>query len=113
MNASPKLVQGMPGSRPRDWRAVLRKIAASRALDDLEESTLLPQRKVLYQFSARGHALTQELLALRPTASRGGAGAYHRPRPRPLTLAVYTENAPAQTCLRREATARGAGIAGC
>ena len=37
-------------------------MAISRALDDLEESTLVPQRKVLYQFSARGHELTQVLL---------------------------------------------------
>jgi 2-oxoisovalerate dehydrogenase E1 component len=61
MNASPKpLRHAELGSL--DWRAVLRQIATSRALDDLEESTLLPQRMVLYQFSARGHELTQVLL---------------------------------------------------
>ena len=32
-----------------DWRAVVRLAAISRALDDLEESILLPERKVLYE----------------------------------------------------------------
>ncbi len=46
-----------------DWRSILHHVAISRALDDLEESTLLRERKVLYQFSARGHDLTQVLLS--------------------------------------------------
>ncbi len=54
-----------------EWRAVLRQIATSRALDDLEESTLLPERKVLYQFSARGHELTQVLLGAPADRNRG------------------------------------------
>ena len=45
-----------------DWRAVVSRVAVSRALDDLEESILVPERKVLYQFSARGHDVTQALL---------------------------------------------------
>ena len=36
-----------------DWQKIIRTAAASRALDDLEETRLLPERKVLYQFSAR------------------------------------------------------------
>src|SRR6266849_1178356 len=99
MNASPKLVQGMPGSRPRDWRAVLRKIAASRALDDLEESRLLPERKVLYQFSARGHELTQVLLGSQLTGSRDGVGAYYRSRPLLLCLGLGIQEALAFTII--------------
>jgi len=110
MNASPKLVQGMPGSRPRDWRAVLRKIAASRALDDLEESTLLPERKVLYQFSARGHELTQVLLGNQLTGSRDGVGAYYRSRPLLLCLGLGIEEALASTMMRVGGMSEGRDI---
>ena len=74
MNANPKPISALPAARCYDWRAVLRHIAASRALDDLEESTLLPQRKVLYQFSARGHELTQVLLGQPADRSAGWGG---------------------------------------
>ena len=50
-----------------DWRKVARLLHTSRALDDLEETRLVPERKVLYQFSARGHELTQVLLGLQLT----------------------------------------------
>jgi hypothetical protein len=36
MNTSPRRVQGVPGLGALEWRAVLRQIATSRALDDLE-----------------------------------------------------------------------------
>src|SRR5258708_8327999 len=100
MNASPKLVRGMTGLGSLDWRAVLRQIATSRALDDLEESTLLPARKVLYQFSARGHALTQVLLGNQLTGSREGVGAYYRSRPLLLSLGLRLEDALASTMMR-------------
>src|SRR5580765_2346593 len=48
---------------PVDWRQALDHALLSRALDDLEETVLTPARKVLYQFSARGHEVTQALLA--------------------------------------------------
>ena len=38
-----------------DWSRVAYGVLRSRALDDLEEKQLLPQRQVLYQFCARGH----------------------------------------------------------
>ena len=50
-----------------DWRELLRTVFISRALDALEESQLVPERKVLYQFCARGHDVTQALLAQRLT----------------------------------------------
>jgi 2-oxoisovalerate dehydrogenase E1 component len=100
MNASPKLVRGVPGLGSLDWRAVLRQIATSRALDDLEESKLLPERKVLYQFSARGHELTQVLLGNQLTGSRDGVGAYYRSRPLLLSLGLRLEEALASTMMR-------------
>src|SRR6202045_1538505 len=90
MNASPMLVRGVPRPGSLNWRAVLRQIATSRALDDLEESTLLPGRKVLYQFSARGHELTQVLLGNQLTGSRDGVGAYYRSRPLLLSLGLVS-----------------------
>ena len=53
----------LTGAQP-DWRRVASLLHASRALDDIEETRLVPERKVLYQFSARGHDLAQILLGL-------------------------------------------------
>ncbi len=100
MNVSPKRMRGVPGFGSLDWRTVLPLVAASRALDDLEESTLLPQRKVLYQFSARGHELTQVLLGKQLTGSRDGVGAYYRSRPLLLSLGLELEQALASTMMR-------------
>src|SRR6266404_1511441 len=100
MNASPKPVREMSGLRFPDWRAVLRQIAVSRALDDLEDFPLPPGRKVLYQFSARGHELTQVLLAKQLTGSRDGVGAYYRSRPLLLSLGLPLEDALASTMMR-------------
>src|SRR6195256_5819987 len=110
MNASPKRVQGVPGPGSLDWRAVLRQIATSRALDDLEESTLLPQRKVLYQFSARGHELTQVLLGHQLTGTRDGVGAYYRSRPLLLSLGLRLEDALASTMMRVGGMSEGRDI---
>src|SRR6267142_1519386 len=110
MNASPELVRDMPDMRPGDWRAVLRKIAVSRALDDLEESTLLPERKVLYQFSARGHELTQVLLGSQLTGTRDGVGAYYRSRPLLLSLGLGLEEALASTMMRVGGMSEGRDI---
>src|SRR6266571_3181475 len=100
MNASPQLLPEVPEFGSLDWRAMLRQIATSRALDDLEESTLLPERKLLYQFSARGHELTQVLLGNQLTGSRDGVGAYYRSRPLLLSLGLGLEEALASTMMR-------------
>src|SRR5213075_1826079 len=47
-----------------DWREVARLVLTSREMDRLEEEELAPQKKVLYQFSARGHDMAQVLLGL-------------------------------------------------
>ena len=76
MVAIPMQVRRAPEPGVIDWRSVLRHVAVSRALDDLEESTLLKERKVLYQFSARGHDLTQVLLSTQLTGTQDGVGGY-------------------------------------
>ena len=45
-----------------DWRRIARLVLVSRAIDELEETRLVPEKKVLYQFSARGHDLAQVML---------------------------------------------------
>jgi 2-oxoisovalerate dehydrogenase E1 component len=110
MSASPKLVRGTAGLGSLDWRAVLRQIATSRALDDLEETTLLPGRKVLYQFSARGHELTQVLLGNQLTGCRDGVGAYYRSRPLLLSLGLGLEEALASTMMRAGGMSDGRDI---
>src|SRR5476651_1885778 len=110
MNARPKPELPASTLSAMDWRAVLRQIAVSRALDDLEESTLVPQRKVLYQFSARGHELTQVLLGKQLTGSRDGVGAYYRSRPLCLTLGLPLEDALASTMMRVGGMSEGRDI---
>jgi 2-oxoisovalerate dehydrogenase E1 component len=110
MNASPKRVGEAAKLGSLEWRAVLRQIAASRALDDLEESTLLPERRVLYQFSARGHELTQVLLGGQLTGPRDGVGAYYRSRPLLLSLGLRCEDALASTMMRVGGMSEGRDI---
>jgi len=110
MSANPKPVNEEYKPTTLEWRAVLRQIATSRALDDLEESTLLPERKVLYQFSARGHELTQVLLGSRLSGARDGVGAYYRSRPLLLSLGLQPEEALASTMMRVGGMSEGRDI---
>jgi 2-oxoisovalerate dehydrogenase E1 component len=109
MVASPQKMQQMPASAI-DWRGVLRHVAISRALDDLEEFTLLRDRKVLYQFSARGHDLTQVLLSTQLTGSQDGVGAYYRSRPLLLGLGLPLEEALGSTMMRAGGMSDGRDI---
>ena len=93
-----------------DWRTVVHRVAVSRALDDLEESTLLPQRKVLYQFSARGHEVTQVLMGLALTGAKDAVGGYYRSRPLLLTLGLSVDDALASSMMRRGSMSEGRDI---
>jgi|694.fasta_scaffold119654_1 2-oxoisovalerate dehydrogenase E1 component len=77
----------------RDWAAVVHLLHVSRGLDQLEEQVLVPQKKVIYQFSARGHDLAQILLGQRLTHRHDGACGYYRSRPLLLALGVPLEEA--------------------
>ena len=68
-----------------DWREVARLVLTSREMDRIEEEELVPARKVLYQFSARGHDMAQVLLGLQ---LKDGDGAFGYYRSRPLLLAL-------------------------
>lgn len=71
-----------------DWRRVVRIFLLSRALDEVEETSLLPDKKILYQFSARGHELGQILLGTLLTGRHDAASGYYRSRPLLLTLGL-------------------------
>jgi 2-oxoisovalerate dehydrogenase E1 component len=75
-----------------DWRRVAYLTLASRALDAIEETRLVPEKKVLYQFTARGHDLAQVLLGSLLTHPHDGVGAYYRSRPLMLALGLSIED---------------------
>jgi 2-oxoisovalerate dehydrogenase E1 component len=70
-----------------DWREVARLVLTSREMDRLEEEELAPAKKVLYQFSARGHDMAQVLLGLHLKDGDAACG-YYRSRPLLLALGV-------------------------
>ena len=93
-----------------DWRRVASLLQASRALDDIEETRLVPERKVLYQFSARGHDLAQILLGLQLTDAHDGISLYYRSRPLMLALGVGLEEAAAGPLARSGSFSGGRDI---
>jgi 2-oxoisovalerate dehydrogenase E1 component len=82
-----------------DWRRIAFNTLCSRALDDIEESTnrnrasVPKDHVILYQFSARGHEMSQVILGSLLTGVRDGAGAYYRSRPLLLSLGLSLEDA--------------------
>lgn len=78
-----------------DWKEVARLMLTSRAMDEKEENELVPNKDVLYQFSARGHELGQILLGRLLIDKHDSASAYYRSRPLLLTLGLSEEDAMA------------------
>lgn len=76
-----------------DWKEIALKMLISRAMDDLEENKLVPEKKVLYQFSARGHELGQLILAHLLDKPKDSASAYYRSRPLMIGLGLSVEDA--------------------
>src|SRR5215218_7539278 len=70
-----------------DWREVARLVLTSREMDRIEEEELVPAKKVLYQFSARGHDMAQVLLGMHLKDGDAACG-YYRSRPLLLALGV-------------------------
>ena len=89
-------VRAKPARSPQpsvDWAEVARLVQTSRALDELEETKLAPEKKIFYQFSARGHDLAQVLLGLQLTHPKDAICGYYRSRPILLSLGVALEDA--------------------
>src|SRR5690606_5892414 len=71
---------------------------------------LLPARKVLYQFTARGHDVTQVLLGQSLTGARDGVGVYYRSRPLMLSVGLALDDALASTMMRTGSVSEGRDI---
>lgn len=87
-----------------DWQRIVKTFLLSRALDEFEEKTLLPAKRINYQFSARGHELGQILLGTLLTGRYDGVSGYYRSRPLLLTLGLSATDA------LKSGMAKGGGI---
>ncbi|MEZ6022826.1 MAG: thiamine pyrophosphate-dependent enzyme [Hyphomonadaceae bacterium] len=76
-----------------DWKRVAELVQCSRAMDAIEETELVPGKKIFYQFSARGHDMAQVLLGLHLTHPKDAVCGYYRSRPMLLSLGVALEDA--------------------
>jgi len=82
-----------------DWKRIAYLTLVSRALDDLEEATnrnrnsVPREHVVLYQFSSRGHEMSQIILGALINGKHDAAGAYYRSRPMLLALGLSFEDA--------------------
>ena len=82
-----------------DWKRVAYNTILSRAIDDSEEQTnrnrsnVPKDHVVLYQFSARGHDMSQSILGHFISHPCDGVGAYYRSRPLLLSLGLTIEDA--------------------
>jgi len=81
------------GEAELDWGRVLYLTLVSRAMDDVEEQRLVPEKKVAYQFSARGHDVAQIILGSHLAHRYDAAGAYYRSRPLLLSLGLPFDDA--------------------
>jgi 2-oxoisovalerate dehydrogenase E1 component len=90
-----------------DWQKVAQLVLLSRELDLLEEEQLTPKGKIKYQFSAKGHELSQILLAQALTYSHDAAALYYRSRPFMLASGLTLSTALAAGMARASSPTQG------
>lgn len=83
----------MSKKKELDWVQVADLMLLSRAIDEKEENILVPEKKILYQFSSKGHELAQIILGMHLTNPLDAASAYYRSRPLMLTLGLAVDDA--------------------
>jgi 2-oxoisovalerate dehydrogenase E1 component len=93
-----------------DWYQVAKLVLVSRAMDAIEEVELFPQKMVPYQFSARGHDLSQVLLGSLLIHAHDCASPYYRSRPLLVTLGLSVEDGFAASLARSGAFSDGRDI---
>lgn len=76
-----------------EWLEVARTVVASRLIDTIEETELVPSGKVAYQFSAKGHELAQVILGQHLRHGRDCATVYYRSRPFVIAAGMTYEQA--------------------
>ena len=82
------------------WKRVAYLTLVSREMDRTEEEELLPQRKLLYQFTARGHDVAQIILGSFLNHPHDAANGYYRSRPALLALGLDLEEAFASPMMK-------------
>lgn len=105
MNANPQISPMHPPPEPEqtrstDWERIAYLLLLSRAMDRLEEQTLVPAKEVLYQFSARGHDMAQIILGSQLNGQRDAVAGYYRSRPLMLSLGLPAVDALAGPLMR-------------
>ena len=80
-------------SQQINWHQICRLLLLSRTIDELEETELVPAKKIYNQFSARGHDFAQILLGSLMNHPHDAAAGYYRSRPFVLSLGLSTEDA--------------------
>ena len=108
--AEPEIARPNAPDSSVDWRRVTYLLHVSRALDEMEEKTLVPARKMFYQFSARGHDLAQILLGAQLTHRHDAICGYYRSRPILLTLGVSIADALGSSMMREGGYSDGRDI---
>ncbi len=83
-----------------NWLNVARTVLTSRAIDMIEETELVPQGLVTYQFSARGHDMIQAILSELINHPHDGATVYYRSRPFVLGQGLTPEESMAASMAR-------------
>ncbi len=93
-----------------DWPLVARLMLTSRTIDEIEEQELAPQAKVTYQFSSKGHELSQILLSLQMTHTHDAATVYYRSRPFMLAAGLTPQEAFAADMARTGSPSEGRDV---
>ncbi|HET7377010.1 MAG TPA: thiamine pyrophosphate-dependent enzyme, partial [Anaerolineae bacterium] len=96
--------------QPDQWLEVARLLLTSRTLDRIEETELVPGGKVTYQFSARGHELSQILIGLMLDQPHDAASVYYRSRPFLLASGLTAEESFAASLARAGSPTGGRDI---
>ncbi len=95
---------------PFDWQKLAKDLLTSRALDDLEEFDLVKQKKVLYQFSARGHDMAQIMLGQIMNRKKDAVSGYYRSRPLLLSMGISVEQFLQATMMKQGGFSNGRDI---
>ncbi|MCL4258904.1 MAG: hypothetical protein KJZ53_10320, partial [Anaerolineales bacterium] len=93
-----------------DWAHVARLLLTSRTIDEIEEQELAPAGKVTYQFSSKGHELSQILLGLQMTQGHDAATVYYRSRPFMLAAGLTPQEAFAADMARTGSPSEGRDV---
>jgi 2-oxoisovalerate dehydrogenase E1 component len=99
-----------PSASTIDWQKLAQTLLTSRALDDLEEFDLVKQKKVLYQFSARGHDMAQIMLGQMLDRKKDAVSGYYRSRPLLMSLGLPVEQFLQATMMRQGGFSNGRDI---